>query len=383
MPYSRRCLITFFAIMLASTLTACAVPVKAEAGQTVCESWSTWTAFKQDFLQPDGRVIDVSAGGYTTSEGQAYALFFALIANDRTAFDTILSWTRNNLTGGDMTARLMAWKWGERTDHSWGVIDEHAASDADLWMAYTLSQAGQVWHDENLSAQAELIQARIAKELVVYIEGVGPVLLPGPLGFSLSSGSYKLNPSYLPMPVLRGLAEQYTEGPWQGLFETTLKMIETTTPAKLAADWVAVKPKLGFAVQEGNQGGYEAVRVYLWVGLMSAKDPKRALLLKQLTGMHEVIKRDLLPPERIDVVSGKVSGVGPAGFSAAMLPILTAWGDMRAVRLQQARIVAMGGLPKHYYEQALGLFSQGWMEQRYRFEPNGKLVVKKVAKCTK
>ncbi len=186
MTYSRRFFITLFAVLLAGMLTACAMPGKAEAVQTECVSWSAWTGFKQDFLQPDGRVIDVSAGGYTTSEGQAYALFFALIANDRTAFDAILSWTRNNLAGGDMTARLMAWKWGERSDHSWGVIDEHAASDADLWMAYTLSQAGRLWHDDILSAQAELIQARIANELVVQIEGVGPVLLPGPVGFSLN-----------------------------------------------------------------------------------------------------------------------------------------------------------------------------------------------------
>ena len=42
----------------------------------------------------------------TTSEGQSYALFFALAANDREAFDKILLWTENNLADGSLKALL-------------------------------------------------------------------------------------------------------------------------------------------------------------------------------------------------------------------------------------------------------------------------------------
>ena len=350
-----------------------------------CAGWPAWEAFKQDFVQEDGRVIDTRMGGSTTSEGQAYALFFALVADDRKYFEVILDWTRNNLAGGDLTARLMAWKWGERPDHSWGVLDEHAASDADLWLAYTLYQASNHWHESKLGAMAELLQARIANELVVDVPGVGPVLLPGPQGYSLSSGAYKLNPSYQPLFLLTALAHQVKHGPWAELAKSTMAMFAATTPAALAADWVVVKPKQGFVIDAnvGLQGGYEAIRVYLWAGMLSSHDTRRAILLRHLAGMRAAIKRDMLPPEKIDVTDGKVSGAGPVGFSAAVLPILSAWGDQQAVHLQQTRIVAMGGIPKVYYERALGLFAQGWMEQRYRFESNGSLVLKKVAQCTK
>lgn len=385
MSYTRRHFISASAALLCSVMAAgCALEGNA-APLVVCASWPAWETFKQDFVQEDGRVIDVRAGGSTTSEGQAYALFFALVADDRKRFDVILNWTQNNLAAGDLTARLMAWQWGERADHSWGVLDENAASDADLWLAYTLYQAASYWHDPKLGALAELIQARIAKQLVVEVQGVGPVLLPGPEGYSLSSGAYKLNPSYQPLFLLSGLAHQVKEGPWAALAKTTMDMYAATTPASLAADWVTVHAKRGFLldVKVAKQGGYEAIRVYLWAGMLSAHDPRRAILLRRLDGMHKVITRDMLPPEKIDVTDGSISGAGPAGFSAALLPILSAWGDTQAVRLQQTRIVAMGGIPKVYYERALGMFAQGWMEQRYRFESNGSLVLKKVAQCTK
>ncbi|MDD4977812.1 MAG: cellulose synthase complex periplasmic endoglucanase BcsZ [Gallionella sp.] len=384
MSYTRRHFIKSSAAMFCSVLAGCALEGNA-AGLSGCAGWPAWDTFKQDFVQEDGRVIDTRMGGSTTSEGQAYALFFALVADDRKHFDVILDWTRNNLAGGDFTARLMAWKWGERPDHSWGVLDEHAASDADIWLAYTLYQASNHWHEPKLGALAELLQARIAKELVVDVAGVGPVLLPGPQGYSLSSGAYKLNPSYQPLFLLAGLAHQVKQGPWAALAKSTMDMFAATTPAALAADWVVVKPKQGFVIDAnvGLQGGYEAIRVYLWAGMLSSHDPRRAILLRHLAGMRAAIKRDMLPPEKIDVTDGKVSGAGPVGFSAAVLPILSAWGDQQSVHLQQTRIVAMGGIPKVYYERALGLFAQGWMEQRYRFESNGSLVLKKVAQCTK
>ena len=73
----------------------------------------------------------------TVSEGQSYALFFALVAQDQKAFDAILNWTENNLSAGDMGKQLPAWIWGKKGE-SWGVIDANSASDAHLWIAYAL-----------------------------------------------------------------------------------------------------------------------------------------------------------------------------------------------------------------------------------------------------
>ena len=59
---------------------------------------SAWDHYRSCCIQPDGRVIDRSRQNVTTSEGEAYALFFALVQNDPALFSRLLSWTRNNLS---------------------------------------------------------------------------------------------------------------------------------------------------------------------------------------------------------------------------------------------------------------------------------------------
>lgn len=302
-------------------------------------------------------------------------MFFALVANDRPSFDRLLTWTRANLAQGDLSARLMAWKWGKRADGSWGVMDGNAAGDADLWLAYVLYQAARRWRDESLLAIAELVQARIEKELVVHVAGVGPVLLPGPQGFALKSGGWKLNPSYLPLPVLRGLATEVPTAVWGDLVATTVTMIESVTPRYLVPDWIAVRADRGFLLdpEVGYQGSYDAIRAYLWAAMMPTQDPMRDRLLARMKGMKALVERLLVPPARVNAYSGQAEGSGPGGFSAALLPYLQAVGAQGALRQQRLRIVAMGGVPSVYYEQALGLFSMGWIDQRFRFTQDGQL----------
>ena len=48
-----------------------------------------WNSYATSFMDEQVRVIDRDAGDRTTSEGQAYAMFFALVANDRARFDSL------------------------------------------------------------------------------------------------------------------------------------------------------------------------------------------------------------------------------------------------------------------------------------------------------
>ena len=106
--------------------------------------WPLWENFRRHAIQSDGRVIERRADDRTTSEAQAYALFFALVANDRAQFERLLSWTQNNLANGDLRAQQPAWLWGSDTASRWRVLDANPAADADFWLAYTLLQAGRL-----------------------------------------------------------------------------------------------------------------------------------------------------------------------------------------------------------------------------------------------
>jgi len=79
---------------------------RATAAICVAANWPLWNDFKQHFIKPDGRVIDASTPQlHSSSEGQSYGMFFALIANDQPTFDLLWRWSVNNLSGGDAGAR--------------------------------------------------------------------------------------------------------------------------------------------------------------------------------------------------------------------------------------------------------------------------------------
>src|ERR1700744_2342256 len=97
--------------MLSAALLAGMSPLPAAGLST----WPFWDHYAAHFISPEGRVIDPDRNKMTTSEGQSYALFFALVANDRPAFEKLLSWTEDNLAQGDLAKNLPAWSWGQKT----------------------------------------------------------------------------------------------------------------------------------------------------------------------------------------------------------------------------------------------------------------------------
>lgn len=155
------------------------------ASTSSCADWTLWRAYADRFIQADGRVVEFSAGARTTSEGQAYALFFSLIANDRKRFDQILAWTEDNLVQGRLGDRLPAWLWGkDAAAGRWHILDANSASDADLWLAYTLLEAGRLWSEQAFTARARALIERIQEAEVICLPQIGPMLLPGPMGFA-------------------------------------------------------------------------------------------------------------------------------------------------------------------------------------------------------
>jgi len=279
-------------------------PRTAQAAQPgACDDWSAYRQFVARFVQPDGRVVDFSTPTQqTTSEGQSYGMFFALVANDRATFDKLLGWTRANLSAGRFDAgdvKLPAWQWGRKPDGSYGVLDPNSASDSDLWIAYDLFQAGRLWHEPSYTKLAWALATQIEKQEVVTLAGLGPMLLPGPQGFQ-SGGTTRLNPSYLPLPVLRALAAEAPSGPWSSIAANAYTLIKTTAPLGFAPDWAAwrdgrfiVDPK------SGDVGSYDAIRVYLWAGLAAPADPLAKPWLAALGGMRERIAQTGIPPERV------------------------------------------------------------------------------------
>ncbi|RQQ65740.1 cellulose synthase complex periplasmic endoglucanase BcsZ [Burkholderia stagnalis] len=352
------------------------------AGAACGAAWPRWDAFKRDFVSADGRVIDVgSADSRTVSEGQAYGLFFALVANDRRAFDTILGWTENNLAQGDLTARLPAWLWGRAADGAWRVLDANAASDADLWIAYTLVEAGRLWHERSYTARGALLAKRVLDDETASVPGLGLTLLPGPVGFRLANDQWRVNPSYSPPQVIRGLGARLPDDRrWASLAASTARVLLDTAPKGFSPDWALYRAGAGFGPDAAThaESAYNAIRVYLWAGMLDPADPLAAPLLARFAPFAEHIAAHGAPPEKVDTTTGAAGpNDGNGGFSAAAVPFLDARGQRALADAQAARVDTLARQsPPGYYSSVLTLFGLGWRDARYRFGADGTLDVR-------
>jgi endoglucanase len=354
--------------------------------------WQLWDAYSARFIDAQGRVIDPQGDGRTTSEGQAYALFFALVDNDRASFDRVLSWTRDNLAQGDLHTHLPAWLWGKDKDGAWKTIDPNPAADADVWMAYTLVEAGRLWNAPSYASLGRQTMALIAKSEVANLPGFGPMLMPGPTGFQ-HDRVWTLNPSYLPLFIFERLAAVDPAGPWGQIALGIPSLIAQSSRHGFAMDWVDYVPGDGFypahELHPGNKGtdtpggGYDAIRVYLWAGMMDGQGPARAALLNSIPAMSVYLANHDAPPEKVSEQGIPQEQDGPVGFSAAVLPYLRAFPDLgkisaqQTIRMSKMRNSTSGlyGSDQTYYDQNLSLFATGYLGGRFRFGLGGELQV--------
>ncbi|MEZ5396690.1 MAG: cellulose synthase complex periplasmic endoglucanase BcsZ [Bryobacterales bacterium] len=346
--------------------------------------WLLWESYAQRFLSREGRVIDFHANDVTTSEGQSYAAFFSLVAGDRARFDLILDWTNQNLAGGRLGDRLPAWLWGRREDGTWSVLDENSAADSDLWLAYVLLEAGRIWNDDSLTDRGRALAVTIARREVRRLRGLGAMLLPGPEGFNPEPGVYQLNPSYVPLQLALRLSDLAPDSPWGRVARQTPALIAGSARHGFVLDWVAYWEDGGFRDEplphSSAKASYDAIRVYLWSGMLHSRSDGRKEALASASGMAGYLQTHETPPAEVLADGRVVDPNGGVGFSGALLPYLAALGRRRELETQRRRIqsqfdpsTGLYGDPPRYYDQNLILFGLGWSEGRFRFGPKGAL----------
>ncbi|MFP5235860.1 MAG: endoglucanase [Acidobacteriota bacterium] len=404
-------------------------------------AWPLWNAYVPRFIDANGRVIDFKAGDHTTSEGQSYALFFALVANDRPRFDKVLAWTRDNLAAGDMNARLPGWLWGKDKDGKWRLLDAGSASDSDCWIAYDLLEAGRLWYEPAYTRLAQTMIGMIAHNEIADLPGFGTMLMPGAAANWVHNRVWTVNASYLPLFIVERFAEVDPTGPWQALARNIPLFLAASNRRGFVMDWNNYTPAAGFqpapppgpppappkpATQpkpapparpaptaESPQpraaaapyfvpiakpqapapakplppppplGSYDAIRVYLWAGMLDPSTHGRSDMLISLAGMAAYLADHGAPPEKVDADGAPLAQDGPVGFSAAVLPFLRALPRADKAFVQQrdrlnAQLDPATGLygkDPAYYDQNLTLFATGFLDGRFRFASRGELKV--------
>jgi endoglucanase len=229
---------------------------------------ATWAGYKQAFIQADGRVVDPTRGGVTTSEGQSYALLRAVWMGDQQEFEAVWRWTASNLMhrGGAPFASL--WRDGR-------VADADSASDADSDIALALLYAARRFGDASLRQDALALLSAIWQDDVASIGGMN-VLTAGNWARTQGSPGPVVNPSYFAPYAYRTFAGADPAHPWSTLIDSSYTLLaECTTAvldgvrsAGLPPNWCAIARSTGRVVSfptivGADDYGYDAFRV-MW-----------------------------------------------------------------------------------------------------------------------
>ncbi|MGH9599705.1 MAG: glycosyl hydrolase family 8, partial [Terracidiphilus sp.] len=281
---------------------------------------------------------------------------------------------------------------GKTKDGSWKTLDPNSASDADVWMAYTLIEAGHLWKNPAYTNLGRGMMAQIAKSEVANLPGFGLMLMPGPTGFQ-HGNNWTLNPSYEPVFLFERFAAVDPSGPWGQIAANIPRFLLGSASHGWAMDWVDYVPGDGFypaAVQvagskeSGAPGGsYDAIRVYLWAGMIDPAGKLRQEILNAIPAMSVYLTNHGAPPDKVSDQGIPSGQDGPVGFSAAVLPYLRAFPNLskpdavQTIRLATQRDSSTGlyGKDLAYYDQNLVLFATGFIDGRFSFGREGQLKV--------
>lgn len=223
----------------------------------------SWRAYVRHFIQQDGRVIDHSAGGISTSEGQSYAMLRAVWINDRDTFDRTWQWALRNLSSGVRNDHLWAWKWGKSKAGRWGVLDTAFATDADEDAAFALILAAQQWGDQRYLNAARAVLDDLWRLGTKEVNGRIYLLA----GDTLCNGSQcRINPSYYAPYAYRAFGRVDRSHPWSRLVDTTYTLLEGAsqlTGTRLPPDWLwldTVSGDLRLVDEKSSSFSYDAIR---------------------------------------------------------------------------------------------------------------------------
>lgn len=298
----------FVIVLIAILITALtAIEYWRGASQKAGLNGDLWSEFKEKFVS-NGRVVDKENGGISHSEGQGYGMILAEAAGDRQVFESLFSWTQNNLQRGD---GLLSWRW----EQGKGVTDQNNATDGDILVAWALLRGAERWDEPRFMAEANTLLEAIKRNVIVEFNG-RPFILPGIAGFERQDGLV-LNLSYWVYPALDDFAARDDRQVWMEVSEAGVWLTQQSVVGAegLAPDWVLLtntgpRPAPGFQ----SRFSWDAVRVPLYI-VWGAEN--RHWLLAPYKRFWQRSMRDGELPAWIDVLTGQRAAYSaPCGIRA-------------------------------------------------------------------
>jgi endo-1,4-beta-D-glucanase Y len=329
---------------------------------------SAWAGYKQVFIQPDGRVVDPTRGGVTTSEGQGYALLRAVWMGDQTTFDTVWRWTATHLELGGDAPFASLWSDGR-------VVDADSASDADSDIALALFYATRRFGEAQLRRQALTALSAIWRDDVVSINGMN-VLTGGNWATRQQTPGPVTNPSYFAPYAYRTFAAEDASRPWSSLIDSSYTLLDEcssavldgTAAVGLPPNWCAISRATGHIVSfpsiaNADDYGYDAFRVMWRVALDATwnDEPRARAYLEKTVFLRTQWNNKM----RLDPVYGHdgsvVSSYDDPTLLGGDIGNFLVTDNAGAQQIEQVLLDSFHAGPPAYFGDPQNYFEQNWV----------------------
>ncbi|MEW9799391.1 glycosyl hydrolase family 8 [Alteromonas sp. CYL-A6] len=251
-----------WALCLAVLLSSCSVQPERSAFEL---AWQRYLAL----FYEDGRIVDTGNQDVSHSEGQGYALLFAVAADDQQTFSQLWQWTQSTLQRDD---NLFHWQYTPcETRDRLCVSDPNNASDGDMLIAWALLKAAGRWDVPAYRQAAKAIIQALESHVIVKHQQAA-LLLPAAAGFVQGDANLQLNLSYWIFPALRAFEQAGSATLWQNVYNTGLTLLREArfSDYDLPPDWVRWQENsLTLTNTLSQEYGFNACRIPLhlvWAG---------------------------------------------------------------------------------------------------------------------
>jgi len=335
---------------------------------------TSWDDYKKAYINDDGRVVDHSQEGITTSEGESYAMLRAVWTDDKSMFDTIWKFTQNNLKRPKDA--LFGWRWGKDAQGNYAFSPGgggNSASDADSDIALALILANRRWGDWKYEDDAKKILDDMWK--LETAEAAGRRYLTAG-NWAADQKQIVVNPSYFAPYAWRIFATVDMKHDWMSLIDPAYELLKKSGQEKLdrqqavglPPDWIAIDRATGQLIPVNKEGlttnyAYDAMRVPWRISLdwRWNKEEKAREYLQSLQFLGNEWK------EKGRLEAGYYHDGSPLSVGEQPTMYSTALGYFMAVdpnegdKVYQDKIVKLYSNEENNFRKDLPYYEQNWL----------------------
>ncbi|MGE5042498.1 MAG: glycosyl hydrolase family 8 [Candidatus Levyibacteriota bacterium] len=336
---------------------------------------SSWEKYRDQFINKDGRVIDYSQGGITTSEAQSYAMLRAVFIGDKTTFDSVWNWTKNDMKRPH--DNLFGWRWGKTTKGGYGFEtqnDMNSAADADSDIALALILAAHRWNVPGYLDSAKQILKDFWTIEVGQANGKNYVIAGN---WAKVNGNLIINPSYFSPYAYRIFAAVDKKHDWNSLISpgygllnhASQNILDKQTSTGLPPDWIAVASSSGQMAATNipnltTNYGYEAVRIPWRVALdyqWNSSPDAINYLRNSFTYLTNLYKQNSKLGAIYSHDGSELNGTESPTMYATSLAYLMVENPALAKKMYQEKILTLYSNDTNSFNSQLPYYEQNWL----------------------